>query len=271
MSDLNTNLTKVSNDPVKNNLDFTNITVPAYNLFAIFGNIKQRMPDFKNVIEQGYKIGNYRDFATRQMEEYNPNTNDRNILNNNMFTLVGNPTIGDPEKSCEQIIINDLEQKVFKSLKLKILNINPSTRLTSCSSLQLARNKEKAKAIYEEIKTKGLPYITILSPEQVKKLDYYNYALPEVREKILEGLFQGNLTEKKDYITHIKTIKQAKDISQLFSYSPGGFTGTRFIRTCSIYNSFPYASSRYDFDNSIIFLAVNSIGTSAPIATAKKS
>ncbi len=230
---------KMSNEGfVKNDMNFTPITVPVYNSIALYGIIRGRMPDFKKAIEQGYNIGNYRDLATRRMEKHNPDANDRALLNDNYFTLVGNPSLGDPAGSGEQIIINDLDQRVFDQLKLQLLKMDSSTELNSSWSLPLAESREEAKAIYDQIKTNGALYITVLSPEQVKELRNKSYALPNVREKIIEGFLQGDLTEKKDYLTHVKAIRGVDDISRIFDrafgYWPGNFTDTRLVWAGSV-------------------------------------
>jgi len=259
-----------NNDLVKNDLNFTPITVPVYKIIAIYGNIRSRMPDFKKAIEQGYNVGNYRDLATKRMEQHNPDANDRALLNDNYFTLVGNPTLGDPANSGEQIIINDLEQKVFQPLKLQLLNMNSSTKLNSSWALPLAESKEEAKAIYDKIKTNGAPYITVLSPKQVKELRNNLYALPNVRERILEGFLQGNLTEKKDYVKHVKAIKQVDDMSRILGYAPGGFTDMRLVWAGSVGNYYAnaYSSNSLNYYYGRLF-GVGARGAGAPTEKSK--
>ncbi|MFA6072501.1 MAG: hypothetical protein WC758_00110 [Candidatus Woesearchaeota archaeon] len=223
-------------EQVKNDMDFTPITVPTYNFIAIYGSIRGRMPDFKKAIEQGYRIGNYRDLALNRMEKHNPDENDRKNLNDNYFTLVGNPTLGDPMESGEQFIINDLEQKVFEPIKLQLLNMNSSTKLNGSWALPLAPSKEQAKDIYEQIKTNGMPYITILSPQQVSELRNDAYSIPGVRENMLEGFFQGNISEMREYIHHVQTLKEI-GFEKILGYYPGKFTDTRLVWAGSVGDS----------------------------------
>jgi len=253
----------VKNKLIKNDLSFTPITIPAYNIIALKGNIKNRMPDFKRAISQGYKIGNFRNITLRRMEEYNPYSKDRTILNSNGFTAIGNPIIGDPANSSEQIIINDLDHIIFESLTSQILNINSSTKFNDSQSLSLALNKDKAKAIYEEIKNKGSQYITIISPLQTKKLRDNKYALPKLREKIFEGLFQGNLSEKRNYEKYLQSITKIKDTSQLLIYEPGDFTDVRLAYILPTVKYFAHFCSNRDLnieDNILLGVNIGGVG-----------
>ncbi|MGV8168492.1 MAG: hypothetical protein ACP5N3_00380 [Candidatus Nanoarchaeia archaeon] len=237
------------NEMIKNDMNFTPITLPVYNFIAVEGNIRKRMPDFKKAIEQGYRIGNYRDLALARMEKYNPDKNDRKLLNETYFTLVGNPTIGDPYGSGEQIIINNLEQKVFEPLKIQLLNMDSSTKLNSDWALRLASNKEQAKEIYEQIKKEGMPYITIISPEQATALRNNAYSMPGIREKILKGFMQDNTEETNEYIKHIQNMKGVNSIDKIFGYYPGSFTDTRLVWAGSVGNDDADAHGDIDLDD----------------------
>ena len=252
-------------EQVKNDMDFTPITVPTYNFIAIYGSIRGRMPDFKKAIEQGYRIGNYRDLALARMEKHNPDENDRKNLNNNYFTLVGNPTLGDPNESGEQFIINDLEQKVFEPLKIQLLNMDSSTTLNSTWALPLGLYKKESKEIYEQIKKDGMPHITILSPEQVTALRNDAYCMYGVRENILEGFFQGNRDEMNEYMQHVKKVKGVSNIEKIFGYYPGKFTDTRLVWAGSVGDYYANAGSygNLNNDNGRLF-GVGAGGASAP-------
>ena len=129
--------------------------------------------------------------------------------------------------------------------------MNPKTELNGSWSLPLAESKEEAKAIYDKIKINGAPYIVVLSPKQVKELRNNLYGLPNVRERILEGFLQGNLTEKKDYVKHVKDIKKVDDISRIFGYAPGNFTDTRLVWAGSGGNSNATAHSNHDLNSNL--------------------
>jgi hypothetical protein len=217
---------------LKNDIDFKMISSEDYNAIGFAGHIRRIMPDLKFAVEQGYKIGNFRDRALGGMEKYNPSgKNDRDEFNKNDFALIGNPVISNPNQSGERIIINDLEQKVFAPLKKKILSMNRFT-----NALPLSSTKEEAVDIYYTFKREGAEYITVLTPTRIDSFLHTPYTT--FREEIVEGLFLGNETEKEDYIEMVRAMNNISErnrvFEQLFLYNVRELVDASFLFATSV-------------------------------------